>query len=88
MDIFLLLILFSYLCFNNHLFVRYYRVEAIKCIEILSSSWDKNTDLDNRLKVIQSLTKFVPGILSVCSIVVNATDIQHHCVTVVSELII
>lgn len=43
-----------------------------------------NTDSQYRLKIIQSLTKFVPGILSVCSLVVKATDTQHHSITVVS----
>lgn len=38
------------------------------------------------MKIILSLTKFVPGILSVCSVIVNATDIQHHSITVVRNL--
>jgi len=58
-------------------------VEALKCIGILSSIWDKNTDSNIRFQIIQSLIKFVPGILSVSSIIVNATDIQHHSITVV-----
>jgi len=58
-------------------------VEALKCIEMLSSIWEKNIDFNIRLKIILRLIKFVPGVLSVCSIIVNATDIQHHSVTVV-----
>lgn len=61
-------------------------MEAIKCITILSTIWNKNTDTNINLKIIQSLTKFVPGILSVCSIIVNATDVQHHSITVVRKL--
>lgn len=66
-----------------YIYILYFRVEAIKCIAILISIWDKNVDIDIRLKIILSLTKFVPGVLSVCSVIVNATDIQHHSITVV-----
>uniref|UniRef100_A0A2H8TQG4 TELO2-interacting protein 1 n=2 Tax=Melanaphis sacchari TaxID=742174 RepID=A0A2H8TQG4_9HEMI len=58
------------------------RVETLKCIEILLSIWNKNIDSNICLKIIQKLIKFVPGVLSVCSIIVNATDIQHHSITV------
>ncbi|XP_027842762.2 TELO2-interacting protein 1 homolog [Aphis gossypii] len=58
------------------------RVEALKCISMLSSNWNKNIESNIRLKIIQRLIKFVPGVLSVCSIIVNATDIQHHSITV------
>ncbi|XP_060879820.1 TELO2-interacting protein 1 homolog isoform X1 [Metopolophium dirhodum] len=58
------------------------RVEALKCIGILSSIWDKNIDSNIRFQIIQRLIKFVPGVLSVSSIIVNATDIQHHSITV------
>lgn len=57
----------------------------MKCIETVLSIWEKNNDCDVRLKIIQSLTKFVPGVLSICSIIVNATDIQHHSITVVRK---
>lgn len=50
---------------------------------MLSSNWNKNIESSIRLKIIQRLIKFVPGVLSVCSIIVNATDIQHHSITVV-----
>jgi len=50
---------------------------------MLSSMWDKNVDSNIRLQIIQRLIKFVPGVLSICSIIVNATDIQHHSITVV-----
>lgn len=58
------------------------RVEALKCIGLLSSIWDKNIDSNSRFQIIQRLIKFVPGVLSVSSIIVNATDIQHHSITV------
>lgn len=47
------------------------------------SSWHKNIDSDISLKIIQNLIKFIPGVLSICSTVVNVTDIQHHSITVV-----
>lgn len=50
------------------------------------SSWHKNFNSDISLKVIQNLTKFIPGVLSICSTVVNVTDIQHHSITVVRQL--
>lgn len=53
---------------------------------MLSSIWDNNNDYECRLKIIESLTKFVPGILSICSIIVNATDTQHHSLTVVRKI--
>lgn len=50
------------------------------------SSWHKNIDYDNCLNIIQNLTKFIPGVLSICCTVVNVTDIQHHSITVVRQL--
>ncbi|XP_050436981.1 TELO2-interacting protein 1 homolog [Adelges cooleyi] len=58
------------------------RVEAIKCIQILTSVWTKINENGIRQKIIGDLTKFVPGVLSVCSIIANAPDTQHHSSTV------
>lgn len=77
-----LLIAFCNFFFFKTIFL-IFRLEAIKCIAILSSIWDKNIDSEIRIQIVQLLIKFIPGVLSVCSVIVDATDTQHHSITVV-----